>query len=211
MTDPFILAIDQGTTNTKAILVNAAGAVAAEASVRVQLEFPRPGWVECDARALWQTVQAAAGTALAKLDRPTVAAIAVANQRESVVAWDRRTGEPLGPCISWQCRRTASACDELRERGHEARLRQRTGLSIDPTFSATKARWLLDRIEDADARTRRGELCLGTVDSWILWNLSGGATFATDLTNASRTQLLDLDRLLTGPPRDLDSANQSCR
>jgi glycerol kinase len=195
MTTDLILAIDQGTTNTKATLVTATGSIVAASSVRVPLVFPRPGWVESDGLELWRTVEAAVAQCLASVDAPSIAAVAVANQRESALAWDRRTGELLGPCISWQCRRTASYCDELREAGYEGRLRERTGLSIDPLFSASKMRWLLERIENADARARRGELCVGTVDSWVLWNLTGGDVFATDLTNASRTQLLDLDRL----------------
>lgn len=195
MTTDLILAIDQGTTNTKAILVTATGTVAAEASVRVPLTFPRPGWAETDGKELWRTVETAVAECLARVASPSIAAVAVANQRESVLAWDRRTGEPLGPCISWQCRRTAAFCDELREHGHEAWLRERTGLGVDPLFSASKARWLLEHIENADARARRGELCVGTVDSWVLWNLTGGDVFATDLTNASRTQLLDLEGL----------------
>lgn len=194
MTAGLILAIDQGTTNTKAILVSADGNIRAQASVRVPLSFPAPGWVESDGRAIWETVLAATALCLGEAGDAPVVAVAVANQRESVLVWDRRTGEPLGPCISWQCRRTAAYCDELRERGHEDRVRERTGLGLDPLFSASKARWLLDHIEDGDGRGRRGELCIGTVDSWIVWNLTAGQSFVTDLTNASRTLLLDLDR-----------------
>jgi glycerol kinase len=195
MSDDLILAIDQGTTNTKAIVVNTEGGVEATASVRVPLSFPLPGWVETDPDALWQTVEAAIAQCLSTVDRRSIVAVGLTNQRESVLVWDRRTGRPLGPCISWQCRRTAPFCDQLRDQGREDWLRARTGLGIDPLFSASKARWLLDRVVDSQTRARVGGLCIGTVDSWILWNLTGGAVFATDLTNASRTQLLDLDRV----------------
>lgn len=195
MTTGLILAIDQGTTNSKAMLVDSAGAIVAAGSARVPLTFPRPGWAETDAVALWESAQAAAAACLRQAEGAEIVAIAVANQRESVLVWDRRTGEPLGPCISWQCRRTTEACDALREAGHEDRLRELTGLGIDPLFSASKAHWALDRVEDAPARAARGELCVGTVDAWIAWNLTDGAAFVTDVTNASRTQLMDLEAL----------------
>jgi glycerol kinase len=195
MTDELILAVDQGTTNTKALLLDAAGLVVAEASVRVPIAFPRPGWVESDANGIWGTVQTAIAACTDGVDRSRIVAVAIANQRESVVAWERSTGRPLGPCVSWQCRRSTAFCDELRARGLEPLVRARTGLGIDPMFAASKARWLLDHIDDGIARAQRGEVCIGTVDSWLLWNLSGGRTFATDHTNAARTLLLDLDRL----------------
>ena len=194
MTTGLILAIDQGTTNTKAILVSADGDIRAEESVRMSLTFPAPGWVESDGLAIWDSVRAVIERCLAQAGDTSVAAVAIANQRESVLAWDRKTGIPLGPCISWQCRRTAAYCDALRDQGHESRVRERTGLGLDPLFSASKARWLLDHIENGDARGRQGDLCIGTVDSWIVWNLTAGRSFVTDLTNASRTLLLDLDR-----------------
>lgn len=190
-----ILAIDQGTTNTKALLVDADGAVVASASVRVPLDYPAPGWVESDGRAIWSSVLEASDRCLQDAGGRSVVGLAVTNQRESVLVWDRRTGETLGPCISWQCRRTSAVCEGLREAGHEDAVRARTGLGLDPLFSASKARWLLDRIDDGDGRARRGELCIGTVDAWITWNLTGGRSFVTDLTNASRTLLLDLDAL----------------
>lgn len=192
--DPLILAIDQGTTNTKALLVDRAGAVRARASRALSISFPQPGWVEQDARALWASVADAAGECLAAAGEPPVAAVGIANQRESVVVWDRRTGAPLGPCIVWQCRRTAPFCDMLRARGFEAIVQRRTGLTIDPLFSASKIGWLLENIPEGHARAAAGEVCAGTVDSWLLWNLSGGALHATDASNASRTQLLNLER-----------------
>jgi glycerol kinase len=190
-----VLAIDQGTTNTKAILIDASGGVVASAARPVPIQYPRPAWVEQDARALLTSVEEAAGECMARAGNVRPAAIGVSNQRESVVAWDRKTGEPVGPCVVWQCRRTAPFCAALREAGHEDLLRRRTGLGIDPLFSASKARWLLEQTPDGPARAANGELAIGTVDSWILWNLTGGAVHATDLTNASRTQLLDLKGL----------------
>jgi glycerol kinase len=191
---PLILAIAQGTTNTKATLVSAEGEIRAEGSVSTELSFPAPGWVESDGRAIWDSVQAATERCLRQAPGAPIVAVGIANQRESVLVWDRATGELLGPCISWQCRRTAAYCDRLRAQGHEPRVHALTGLGLDPLFSASKARWLLDHIDDGDVRGRRGELCIGTVDSWIVWNLTAGRSFVTDLTNASRTLLLDLDR-----------------
>ncbi len=190
-----ILAIDQGTTNTKALLVDAAGVVVARAARPLRQTFPHAGWVEQDAAAIWQSVQEAIDECLQAAGEHELVAIAITNQRESVLLWDRQTGQPVGPVVIWQCRRTAPFCEELRERGLEKRLRERTGLTIDPLFSASKARWLLDNVAGAREQAERGELCLGTMDSWVLWNLSGGAEHACDVTNASRTQLFDLRRL----------------
>jgi glycerol kinase len=195
----YVLAIDQGTTNTKAILVDPCGGIVASASRPVAIRFPQPAWVEQDARVLWSSVADAAAECLAKAGNVRPAAIGISNQRESVVAWDRRTGEPVGPCVVWQCRRTAPFCAALREAGHEELLQRRTGLAIDPLFSAGKARWLLGRTPDGMRRAADGELAIGTVDSWLLWNLTGGAVHATDLTNASRTQLMDLRKLRWDP------------
>jgi glycerol kinase len=190
-----ILAIDQGTTNTKAILMDAAGKVAARASRPVPIEYPQPGWVEQDGRQLWRSVQEAVAECLAAAGQPRLAAIGVTNQRETALIWDRVTGEPAGPCIVWQCRRTAPFCSRLREEGREPMLRERTGLAIDPLFSASKIRWLLDAIPDGQRRAESGELCAGTIDSWVLWNLTEGRVHACDATNASRTQLLNLARV----------------
>jgi glycerol kinase len=191
-----ILAIDQGTTNTKVLLVDPAGAIVARGSEPVDVRFPQPGWVEQDPLAIWQTVEASVIACLQNAESDVeVAAIAVTNQRESALAWDRATGQPLGPCITWQCRRTASFCDDLRRHGAGELITRKTGLTIDPLFSATKFRWLLDRIERGRERAESGAICVGNVDSWVLWNLTGGAVHATDPTNASRTQLLNLDTL----------------
>jgi glycerol kinase len=190
-----ILAIDQGTTNTKALLVDASGAIVARASRRVGVHYPRPAWVEQDPRGLWSSVLEAIDACLSAASVTTLAAVAIANQRETILLWDRQTGEPLGPAIVWQCHRSAPFCQELSARGLEPLIRERTGLTIDPMFSAAKARWLLAHTPDGSARAARGELCLGTVDSWLLWNLTGGTVHACDVTNASRTQLFNIHTL----------------
>ena len=188
-----ILAVDQGTTNTKALLMDGLGGIKARASRPLSISFPQPGWVEQDARALWASVVEAAGECIEQAGGGELAAIGISNQRESAVVWDRRTGEPVGPCIVWQCRRTSGFCDELRRRGAEDCVRKRCGLPIDPLFSASKIRWLLANTPDGFARAAAGELCAGTVDSWLLWNFTGGTVHATDASNASRTQLLSLE------------------
>lgn len=190
----FVLAIDQGTTNTKVLLIDRGGAIAARASRPLEIRYPQPAWVEQDARALWRSVVDAARECLDKT-AGEVAGIGVSNQRESVIVWDRATGEPAGPCVVWQCRRTAQYCVELQERGLGPLIERTTGLAIDPLFSASKMRWLLDHIDDGQRRAEDGALCAGTVDSWVLWNLTGGAVHACDATNAARTQLFDLRRL----------------
>jgi glycerol kinase len=190
-----ILSIDQGTTNTKALLVDATGVVVSRAARPLRQTFPHPGWVEQDAAAIWQSVREAIDECLRAASKYELAAIAITNQRESVMLWERQTGGPVGPVVIWQCRRTAPFCEALRARGLEKMLRERTGLTIDPLFSASKARWLLDNIAGARVRAERGELCLGTMDSWALWNLTGGAVHACDVTNASRTQLFNLHQL----------------
>lgn len=190
-----ILAIDQGTTNSKAILVNSAGHIIARASRSPELKYPQPAWVEQDPQMLWMTVAEAIEDCLTQAGHPALAGVAITNQRETVLAWDRSTGQALGPAIVWQCHRTTPFCQDLRSRGLEPLLRQLTGLTIDPMFSASKMRWLLDNIEDGGARAESGEILLGTVDSWILWNLTGGQVHATDSTNASRTQLFNLRTL----------------
>lgn len=188
-----VVGIDQGTTNTKALALNLAGQVLARHSVRTHIVFPRAGWVESDAMAIYDATMATVDRCLADLQRPPVIAIGISNQRESAVMWDRATGEPLGPVVSWQCQRSEPLCDRLRRSGLAARIRELSGLELSPMFSAGKFAWLLDQLPDGAARARDGEICLGTVDSWLLWKLSGGRVHATDLTNASRTQLLDLE------------------
>lgn len=199
MTSSFILAIDQGTTNTKVLLVDAAGRVAHRASRPIAVAYPRPAWVEQEASTLWQSTLEGMDECLAAAGQPSLAAIAVTNQRESVVLWERKSGRPLGPCVTWQCQRGAALCAELKAQGYGSLVHQRTGLTLDPMFSAGKMRWLLDHTDDGRARAEAGELCLGTVDSWILYNLTGGQVHACDMTNASRTLLFNLRTLAWDP------------
>lgn len=194
MKRPCILALDQGTTNSKALLVDAEGSVVASASRPLGVNYPQPGWVEQDAHALWSTLAEAVDECLVHAEVEVIA-VGVTNQRETVLMWDRSTGQPLGPAVIWQCRRSAPFCHELSEQGLEPWLRRRTGLTVDPLFSASKMRWLLDTIPGARIRAEAGEICIGTVDSWALWNLTGGAVHRCDYSNASRTQLFNLHDL----------------
>lgn len=195
----YVMAIDQGTTNSKALLVGRSGEVAASASRPVKTAFPQPGWVEQDSMELWRSAAGAVDDCLAQVEDAEIAAIGISNQRESALVWDRRTGCPAGPCVIWQCRRTAPFCASLAGTSAEALVRSHSGLPIDPLFSASKIRWLLDHIKDGTRRADAGALCAGTVDSWMLWNLTGGASWATDASNASRTQLLNLDSVAWDP------------
>lgn len=190
MTGRYILAIDQGTTNTKALLVGRDGQPAFRASVPVTVTNPRADWVEQDAMELWESVLAVAVKCVAHAGAGAIGGVAISNQRETMVAWDRTTGEPVGPAILWQCRRSAGICDGLRAGGYEAMLREKTGLGIDPLFSASKMQWLLEDVEGLRGRAEAGEICFGTVDSWLVWRLAG--VHACDASNASRTQLLNL-------------------
>ncbi len=194
MTD-LVLAIDQGTTNTKALLVSADGCVHHQASVPNVVTYPRPGWAEQSATALVEGVRQVVAEVVAKAGPAGIVALAISNQRESIVVWDAATGEPIGPCIIWQCRRSAPACDALRAKGHAETIEQKTGLALDPLFPAAKIAWLLDNVPGARQRAERGGLRVGTVDSWLLWNLTSGAVHATDHSNASRTQLFNTQTL----------------
>ncbi len=189
-----ILVIDQGTTSTRSIVFDRAFVPVATAQREFPQHFPHPGWVEHDPRDLWETSLATLREALTKagLSASDIAAIGIANQRETVVIWDRRTGEPIAPAIVWQDRRTAEVCNTLNADGCEALVSERSGLLIDPYFSATKIAWLLDHVPGARARAERGDLAFGTVDCFLLWQLTGGAVHATDVTNASRTLLFDI-------------------
>jgi glycerol kinase len=187
-----VLAIDQGTTGTTALVVDRAGAVRGRGYAPVRQRYPQPGWVEHDARQIWQTVLAAARDALAAAGRPRLAAVGITNQRETTVVWDRATGKPVAPAIVWQCRRTAQRCDDLRAAGLEAFFQERTGLLLDAYFSGTKVAWVLEHVPGVRQRAEAGEVVFGTVDAWVLWNLTGGAVHATDASNASRTLLLDV-------------------
>lgn len=192
MTNSLILAIDQGTSSTKCLLVDAAGEVVARGSAQLHEQHPRPGWVEQDALEILESVRAAVRSCLEGKDPRRVAAVGLSTQRESVVAWDDRTGEPLAPLLSWQDQRTTSLCDELRSPGNERLIRARSGLPLDPMFSAAKARWLLDALDPDRARARAGAVRLGTIDSWLLSRFGG--EHVIEAGNASRTQLLDVRR-----------------
>ncbi|MDB5439030.1 MAG: glycerol kinase [Caulobacteraceae bacterium] len=194
-----ILAIDQGTTNSKAVLFDETGQPVARGSRALATHFPRPGWVEQDAQEIWASVVGAVDDCLAASPGGEVIALGVSNQRESALAWDRWTGAPLGPCVTWQCSRSRDLCETLRRAGHAEAIEQATGLALDPMFSAGKMRWLLDAITDGRRRAAHGEVCLGTVDSWLIWKLTGGQAHATDASNASRTQLLDLSSGVWSP------------
>ncbi len=195
MSPKYILAIDEGTTNTKAFLVDEMGSLVREASLPLSIAYPQPAWVEQDAGEIWRSTLAVAARVLEDAPGAQVTALAISNQRETILAWDRLSGTPLGPCLSWQCHRSAAFCDGLRQRGLGEFIFRRTGLTIDPMFSGSKARWLLEHLPDGRRRAAQGEICLGTVDAWLLWNLSGGKAFACDVTNASRTQLFNLETL----------------
>ncbi|HET9691856.1 MAG TPA: glycerol kinase GlpK [Acidimicrobiales bacterium] len=192
-----VLAIDQGTTGSTALVLDPDARVVGRGYTEFAQHYPRPGWVEHDPDDIWRSVLDVAGAALADAGlRPAdVAAVGITNQRETVVLWDRRTGDPVAPAVVWQDRRTAGACDELRARGLEALVRRRTGLVIDAYFSGTKVAWLLDHVDGLRARAEAGEIAFGTVDSWLLHRLTGGRVHVTDPTNASRTMLFDIGRL----------------
>jgi glycerol kinase len=190
-----ILSIDQGTTNTKALLVAPGGTVLLSRSKPTPVAYPKPGWAEQSATAIWDAVRSLIEEVIAAAPDVAIAAIAISNQRETVVVWEAETGRPIAPAILWQCRRSADRCAALRAAGHEAEIVARSGLPVDPLFPAAKVAWLLDSAPGARDRAVRGELRCGTIDSWLLWNLTGGTVHATDHGNASRTQLFNLDTL----------------
>ncbi|MGZ8364237.1 MAG: glycerol kinase GlpK [Caulobacteraceae bacterium] len=195
MKQTLILALDQGTTSTRAIAFTLEGQPIATASRLLRQSYPNDGWVEHDALEISTAAVEVMREVVEGLgDNAEIATLGVTNQRETVVIWDRATGEPIHPAIVWQDRRTAEVCERLRAEGAEARVTAITGLLLDPYFSATKIAWLLDHVEGARARAERGELIAGTIDTWLAWKLTGGAVHATDATNASRTLLFDIDR-----------------
>ncbi len=191
-----VLALDQGTTSSRAILFDAAGSQLAVDQQEFPQLFPRPGWVEHDPEAIWSSQIGTARSVIARAgvapDR--LAAIGITNQRETTLLWDRRTGAPLYNAIVWQCRRTAPLCDQLKAEGFDSLVRERTGLVLDAYFSATKLAWLLENVPQARARAERGELAFGTVDTYLIWRLTGGRAHITDVSNASRTMLFDIHR-----------------
>lgn len=209
----YVLALDQGTTSSRAILFDRAGQPVAVAQQEFRQIFPQPGWVEHDPREIWSSQLACARQALAQANAAAgdVAAIGITNQRETTLIWERASGAPIANAIVWQDRRTAALCARLREQGAEPRFAEKTGLLLDPYFSGTKIAWLLDNVPGARARAERGELAFGTVDSWLIWQLTGGCVHATDVSNASRTLLFNLHTLdwddellgLLGVPRAL--------
>src|ERR1700730_6413313 len=215
-----ILAIDQGTTSSRAIVFRGDCTIAAIAQQEFPQHFPRSGWVEHDPEDLWATVLATSRAAIAKagLTAHDIAAIGIANQRETALVWDRATGRPIHHAIVWQDRRTAEMCPRLKDAGREAQVTARTGLLLDPYFSASKIAWLIDHVPDARTKAERGELAFGTVDSFLLWRLTGGAVHGTDATNASRTALYDIhanawsDELcaLFGVPRAMLAEVRDC-
>ncbi|GGD57726.1 FGGY family carbohydrate kinase [Croceicoccus mobilis] len=191
-TAPCILAIDQGTTNTKVLLVDGKGDIRLCRSRCVPLSYPRPGWVEQSADAIWLTVKELILEVLSEASGADIAAIAISNQRETVILWNRHTGEPIAPAVTWQCTRSAGRCDRLRKAGKGPFIAQRSGLGIDPLFPAAKIAGMLDAEPELRKRADKGEILFGTVDSWLVWNLTGGAVHATDHSNASRTQLFNI-------------------
>ncbi len=193
---PYILALDQGTTSSRAIVFDASGAVRATAQREFRQIFPQGGWVEHDAVEIWATQSGVMHEAIAKagIAAREIAAIGITNQRETTVLWERATGRPVANAIVWQDRRTAGTCEALRAAGRAPAFQRRTGLVLDAYFSGTKLEWLLDHVPAARDRARRGELAFGTIDSWLVWNLTGGRVHATDPSNASRTLLYDIHR-----------------
>ena len=192
-----ILALDQGTTSSRALLFNRNGEILASAQREFTQHFPQPGWVEHDAIEIWQSQRNVAAEAIAKaaLAAADIAAIGITNQRETTVLWDRASGLPIAPAIVWQDRRTADFCETLKREGYEATIREKTGLVVDAYFSGTKLNWLLQQIPGARQRALRGELAFGTIDSWLIWQLTAGKVHATDVSNASRTMLFNIHTL----------------
>jgi glycerol kinase len=194
MAEPLILALDEGTTSTRAILFDLRGQALAEAGRPIRQSYPADGWVEHDAEEIFEASVAVLREAVDKAGRrmEEVAALGITNQRETVVVWDRASGRPIHPAIVWQDRRTADHCERLRREGHEARVSEVSGLLLDPYFSGTKLAWVLEHVDGARERAERGDLLAGTIDSWLIWKLTGGRVHATDATNASRTLLFDI-------------------
>jgi glycerol kinase len=193
----FILSLDQGTTSSRAIIFDKAGSIIAVAQREFEQIFPKPGWVEHNAKEIWESQLAVAREALEKVGATAadISGIGITNQRETTVVWDRATGEPIGNAIVWQDRRTADYCRGLKEAGHAENIQKKTGLVLDAYFSGSKVRWLLDNIEGARAKADAGELAFGTIDSWLVWNLTDGKVHITDVSNASRTLLFNIETM----------------
>lgn len=193
----FILALDQGTTGSRAFLFDQTGKIHASDYREFRQYFPKPGWVEHDADEIWQSCVAVIKGALkkGKVRAEQIAAIGITNQRETTILWDRRTGKPVARAIVWQCRRTADMCERLRTKGYEKLFKKKTGLVLDAYFSGTKIKWLLEHIPGLSHRARKGDICFGTIDSWLVYKLTGGKEHVTDMTNASRTLLFNIRNL----------------
>jgi len=194
MPDSYILALDQGTTSSRAIVFDHSGNIVSLAQKEFKQFYPQPGWVEHDAEEIWSTQYGVMAEALAKknITAQQIAAIGITNQRETTIVWERKTGKPLHHAIVWQDRRTAAYCDELKAKNLSDKIQQKTGLIIDAYFSATKLRWILENVPGARTKAEAGELAFGTIDTWLIWNLSGGQLHITDVSNASRTMLLNI-------------------
>ena len=199
--ETYIAALDQGTTTSRAILFNSRGEIVAKAQYPFRQIFPQPGWVEHDPMEIWATTSRALAEAVdtAHIDPKAIAGIGITNQRETAILWDRRTGQPVYNAIVWQCRRTAEICDRLKAEGLGETVTEKTGLLIDAYFSGTKLKWIMDHVPGVRQRAERGELCAGTVDSWLIWNLTGGRAHVTDYSNASRTMLFNIHTLQWDP------------
>ncbi|UCF98468.1 MAG: glycerol kinase GlpK [Spirochaetaceae bacterium] len=197
MEQKVIMAVDQGTTGTRVILFDHEGNIIANAYREIAQVYPQPGWVEHDPKEYWQTVLECTREVMEKggLKATEIAAIGITNQRETTILWDKDTGQPLYNAIVWQCRRTAAMCEELKAKGLEPLVRERTGLVIDAYFSATKIRWILDNVPEAKEKLAQGKVCMGNIDSWLIWHLSGAKAHVTDYSNASRTMLLNIHTL----------------
>ena len=193
----YIMALDQGTTSSRAIIFDKDGGIVSLVQREFPQIFPREGWVEHNPMAIWSTQIAACTEALMQIGGSwdEISGIGITNQRETVVVWDRETGAPIYNAIVWQCRRTADYCESLKEKGLSELIRSKTGLLLDPYFSASKVAWILDNVEGARERAERGELCFGTIDTWLIWNLTDGRVHATDYSNASRTMLFNINTL----------------
>ncbi|HAK99638.1 glycerol kinase GlpK, partial [Exiguobacterium sp.] len=193
----YILSLDQGTTSTRAILFNRAGEIVHSAQQEFTQYFPKPGWVEHNANEIWGSVLAVVATCLTEANvKPSqIAGIGITNQRETAVVWEKETGKPIHNAVVWQSRQTAEICEALRAAGHAELFREKTGLLIDAYFSGTKVKWILDHVEGARERAERGELLFGTIDTWLIWKLSGGKAHVTDYSNASRTLMYNIHEL----------------
>jgi len=196
--DKFIIALDQGTTSSRAVLFNEQGQIKGIAQQEFMQIFPKPGWVEHDADEIWSTQSLVLQKLIAdnKLEASSISGIGITNQRETTVVWDRKTGEPIHNAIVWQDKRTAPICEDLKKKGLTQYVRENTGLVIDSYFSGTKIKWILDNVPGARARAEKGELAFGTIDTWLIWKLTNGKVHATDYSNASRTMLFNIGKLV---------------